>query len=274
VTLRVVTAAERLAEAEGKVSIAVFGPYGIGKTSLVLGLDADSTLFVDCEAGMLPIRDWSGRSISIRSFPDLMDIVALIGGVDPTASDSDPFSVAHYAHVRSIYPNIDLNGITTVFFDSISEASRLSLVWSQTQPQAFSERTGKPDLRGAYGLMAKEMTRTLRHLQHAPAHTVIFVGGLQSVPDAPGRWEPQLEGAKVGRELPFITDQVIAFDLFDWSKETGWQHAPGKGEHRSFCCRSPNPWSLPAKDRSGRLDLIEEPHLGRLIEKINAQQKE
>jgi len=31
---------------------------------------------------------------------------------------------------------------------------------------------------------------------------------------------------------------------------------------------------LPAKDRSGRLDLIEEPHLGRLIEKINAQQKE
>ena len=31
-----------------------------------------------------------------------------------------------------------------------------------------------------------------------------------------------------------------------------------------------NPWGFPAKDRSGRLDLIEEPHLGRLFEKIRA----
>ena len=29
-----------------------------------------------------------------------------------------------------------------------------------------------------------------------------------------------------------------------------------------------NTWGYPAKDRSGRLDLIEEPHLGRLMEKI------
>ena len=29
-----------------------------------------------------------------------------------------------------------------------------------------------------------------------------------------------------------------------------------------------NEWGYPAKDRSGRLDTIEEPHLGRLMDKI------
>jgi hypothetical protein len=38
--------------------------------------------------------------------------------------------------------------------------------------------------------------------------------------------------------------------------------------YRAFVCQTLNPWGFPAKDRSGRLDLIEEPHLGRLMEKI------
>jgi hypothetical protein len=29
-----------------------------------------------------------------------------------------------------------------------------------------------------------------------------------------------------------------------------------------------NPWGYPAKDRSGRLGILEPPHLGRLFEKI------
>ena len=38
--------------------------------------------------------------------------------------------------------------------------------------------------------------------------------------------------------------------------------------HRVFVCQTLNPWNYPAKDRCGRLDLIEEAHLGRLIAKI------
>ena len=37
---------------------------------------------------------------------------------------------------------------------------------------------------------------------------------------------------------------------------------------RAFVCTQPNPWNYPAKDRSGRLSQIEEPHLGKLIDKI------
>jgi hypothetical protein len=38
--------------------------------------------------------------------------------------------------------------------------------------------------------------------------------------------------------------------------------------HRVFVCQTMNPWGYPAKDRSGRLDLVEEAHLGRLIARI------
>lgn len=38
--------------------------------------------------------------------------------------------------------------------------------------------------------------------------------------------------------------------------------------HRVFVCQTLNALNLPAKDRSGRLDVIEEAHLGRLIAKI------
>lgn len=37
---------------------------------------------------------------------------------------------------------------------------------------------------------------------------------------------------------------------------------------RAFVCQTLNPWGLLAKDRSGRLDLVEPPHLGRLMERI------
>jgi hypothetical protein len=37
---------------------------------------------------------------------------------------------------------------------------------------------------------------------------------------------------------------------------------------RAFVCTSPNRWNYPAKDRSGRLEQIEEPHLGKLLQKL------
>jgi hypothetical protein len=45
-----------------------------------------------------------------------------------------------------------LDRYETIFIDSITVAGRLCLQWCRGQPEAFSERTGKPDLRGAYGL--------------------------------------------------------------------------------------------------------------------------
>ena len=162
-----------------------------------------------------------------------------------------------------------------IFVDSITDLTRQAMAWAKTRPEAISERTGKPDTRGAYGLLAREVIGLLKHLQHAPGRTVIFVGILEKITDEMNRtiWQPQMEGGKAARELPGIVDQVMTLSLFTPEDSpdgsAGWQHDPDKGRERRLVCHSVNPWGLPAKDRSGRLDPTEPADLGALLTKIN-----
>ena len=63
-TLRIVTADQRLAEASGKTTLAIFGPPGVGKTTLIKTLTPvpTQTLCVDLEAGMKSVQDWQAYS--------------------------------------------------------------------------------------------------------------------------------------------------------------------------------------------------------------------
>jgi AAA domain len=155
----------------------------------------------------------------------------------------------------------NLDRYDTLFIDSITAASRLSYRWSEQQPEAISERTGKKDTRGAYGQHAREMIALLNQLQHARGMNVIFVGILEKVVDDfnVASWQLQCEGGKTSRELPGIVDQIVTMQFIDF----------GDGNPvRAFVCTSPNPWGFPAKDRAGRLEQIEEPHLGKLVAKL------
>ena len=144
------------------------------------------------------------------------------------------------------------------------------MAFAKQQPEAFSDRTGKPDIRGAYGLLGREVIQALKHLQHAPGKTVIFVGVLEKVTDEfnATSWQPQMEGSKAGRELPGIVDQVISMNLFAQDAEGNWL-LDEKATERRLVCLSGNPYGLPAKDRSGRLEMTEAPDLGALLAKIN-----
>jgi hypothetical protein len=272
--MKLITAKDRLAKTAQKTSIVVAGRAKVGKTSLVLTLPADTTLVLDFEAGMKAVEGrFDGDSIPIRAWLDAVNIVCLLAGPDPAKPDNETFSEAHHAYcVKTLGGIVDPTKYRTIFFDSITDATRVAMDWAKGQPAAFSTRTGQTDLRGAYGLLGREVVGLLKHLQHAPGKGVVFVGGLDRRVDDYGResFELQTEGAKVGSELPYIVDEVVTLGDFDFDPASNsWSHNFGKGAHRALCCRSPNPWGLPAGDRSGRLDLIEEPHLGRLIAKIN-----
>jgi hypothetical protein len=272
-TLRIITADERLSAAANKTTMALFGSSGVGKTTLVKTLLHETTLCVDLEAGMKSVQDWRGDSIPIRCFDDAIDLACLIGGVNPAADPNGFFSEGHYQHLATAHPDLVrlLAGKSIVFLDSITDLTRQAMAWAKIRPEAFSDRTGKPDTRGAYGLMAREVIGLLKHLQHAPGKSVIMVGILERVTDDLGRvsWQPQMEGGKAGRELPGIVDQVVSMALFSRDAQGALVHDPERGTERRLVCRTANSFGLPAKDRSGRLDETEPPDLAALLRKIN-----
>jgi hypothetical protein len=137
--------------------------------------------------------------------------------------------------------------------------------FASAQPEAFSERTGKPDTRGAYGLHAREFLLALHHLQSARKLNIILIGALESAANDYGQLEHRLqaEGQRVPREIAGIVDIVITYAWLDF--------ADTKPPQRGFVCTSPNPWRYPAKDRSGKLAMLEPPDLGALIRKVVPQ---
>ncbi|MDX3908241.1 MAG: ATP-binding protein [Sphingobium sp.] len=240
----------------------IFGKSGIGKTSLLWTLLATTTLFFDLEAGDLAIEGWPGDSIRPRTWEECRDFAVFIGGPNPALRDDQVYSQAHYNAVCARFGDAAaLDRYETVFIDSITVAGRLCFQWCKGQPEAFSDKTGKPDMRGAYGLHGREMIAWLTHLQHTRTKNVWFVGILDEKLDDFNRkvFQPQIDGSKTGLELPGIVDEVLT--MAEVKDEAG-------NASRAFICQTINPWAYPAKDRSGRLAQVEEPHLGRLMAKI------
>ena len=259
--LRIISAEERLAESRG-IKAAIFGGSGQGKTSLLWTLPADRTIFMDLEAGDLAVEGWTGDTIRPRTWQECRDFAAFIGGPNPALRDEQPYSPAHYAAACEQFGDpAKLDRYETLFVDSISVAGRLCFQWCRGQSEAFSEKSGKPDIRGAYGLHGREMIAWLTHLQHTRGKNIIFVGILDEKIDDFNRkvYVPQIDGSKTGLELPGIVDEVLTLTAI--KDESGQLR-------RALVCQTLNQWGYPAKDRSGRLDLIEEPHLGRLFAKI------
>lgn len=257
--LSIITADQRIAE-RGGVKALLLGPYGIGKTSLLYTLDPASTLFIDGEAGDLAVQDVACDTVRPLTWPECRDIACWIGGPNPAYPDNATYSAAHFAAVCDrLGPQEALDKYEVFFVDSLTKLSRLCLQWASQQPDAFNAQ-GKADLRGAYGLLGREVIAWAQQLQHVRGKSVVITCAMEQAKDDFGRlqWEPHIEGSKAGRELPGIVDEVISYALIDF----------GDGvPARAFVTAKDNPYGLPAKDRSGKLEPVEEPHLGKLIAK-------
>ncbi|MEM7617125.1 MAG: ATP-binding protein, partial [Pseudomonadota bacterium] len=209
--LPIISSDQRLAENHG-IKGCIFGKSGIGKTSLLWTLNPKNTLFFDLEAGDLAVENWSGDTIRPKTWEECRDFAVFIGGANPALRNDQPYSQKHYEVVCQKFGNpSSLDKYETIFIDSITVAGRLCFGWCKNQPQAFSERTGKPDIRGTYGLQGQEMIGWLTHLQHTRNKNIWFLGILDEKIDEFNNkiFIPQIEGSKTGLEIPGIVDQVI-----------------------------------------------------------------
>jgi hypothetical protein len=263
--VRLISAEERLAEVRG-LSALIIGPTGVGKTSLVGTLDAktlDKTLYVDSEKGDLPIAHIPFASIRLETWRDAMNLAAIIGGPNPALASSSAYSPAHYAQVAADPEFARFADYQTYVFDSLTAMSQLCRIHCEQLSEAITDR-GKRDTRAVFGLLANHMLGWLRQVHHARGRNIILIAILERATDETNiaTWQPQFEGQKTARELPVIVDEIITMTWIDFGE--------GKPPVRGFVCTSPNAWSFPAKDRSGKLDQIEPPDLGKLLAKITS----
>jgi len=264
IKLPIISVEERQSQKRG-IKGCIFGKSGIGKTSLLWTLDPQKTLFVDLEAGDLAVEGWDGDAIRPKTWNECRDLAVFIGGPNPAIPNNLCYSTSHFEEVcKQLSGSSTLEKYETIFVDSITVASRLCFQWCKSQPQSHSDKTGKVDLRNIYGLQGQEMISWLTHLQHAREKNIWLVGILDEKLDDFNRrfYTPQIEGSKTGLELPGIVDQVITM------AEVGDGSGGIESTYRAFITHTVNPYGFPAKDRSGRLAMIEEPHLRKLMEKI------
>jgi hypothetical protein len=225
---------------------------------------------MDLEAGDAAIERWPIDVIRPKTWEECRDFACFLGGPNPALTPEQPYSVVEYERVSQMYGDsiAMMQKYDSIFVDSITVAGRLCFQYCLGHPDNKSDRTGKIDTRAVYGMQGREMMSWLTHLQHIREKNVIFVGILDEKVDDYGRklFELQIEGAKTGRELPGIVDEVITMAVMTGDETTG--------TYRAFVCQTLNEWGYPAKDRSGKLDVLEEPHLGKLLTKMSGGQKQ
>jgi hypothetical protein len=148
-------------------------------------------------------------------------------------------------------------GFQWICLDSLSEIAEVVLA---------AEKAQTKDPRKAYGELTDQMTQLVRAFRDLPGRNVYMSAKLQREKDeltGAMLYSPSMPGQKFGQALPYLFDEVFALRV---EKDT-------EG-NLSRWLQTASDLQYSAKDRSGALDMFEEPDLGAIATKIHTPTKE
>lgn len=206
------------------VKVLVYGQSGAGKTHLIRTLPRP--VILSAEGGLLSLQGTGIPYVEINNLTTLTEAYKWL-------TDSN-----------------ETKDFDCVALDSISEIAEVVL---------SSEKKTAKDPRQAYGAMADQMTDLIRAFRDLPGKHVYFSAKMEKAQDEMGRmlYYPSLPGNKVGQQLPYFFDEVLALRV---------ERNPEGEIQRALMCESDGLWL--AKDRSGKLSPWEDVDLGAVIKKI------
>lgn len=205
--------------------------YGkAGRGKTTLCATAPNPIVFSAESGLLALSRWQLPYIEINTIKDL----------------TDAFSWAQ--------SSAEARQFQTLCLDSLSEIAEVVLSNAKGQVK---------DPRQAYGELIEKMTMTIRSFRDLPGYNVYMSAKQEMVKDEASGITmnmPSMPGSKLGQQLPYFFDEVFQLDI---------GKNPATQESYRYLRTQPD-FQNDAKDRSGKLDAIEYPDLGNIINKITA----
>jgi hypothetical protein len=224
----------------------VYGGSGVGKSVLTATLPAP--IMISAEAGVLSLRKANLERIFGISNPSITYDMPVI----PITSVEDLGDAYQWAS-----DSAEARSFQSIALDSISEIAEVVLSNAKRQVK---------DPRQAYGELIDKMEMLVRAFRDLSGKNVILISKMEPQKDeftGVVKYVPSMPGAKLSNKLPYFFDEVFRLGINKASDGTQYR----------FLQTQPD-LQYEAKDRSGTLDAIEEPHLGKIFYKINAESME
>jgi len=196
----------------------------------------------------------AGKTTLIKTLPNPI-ILSAEGGLMSIQDDDIPFiTVSNMDDLKDAYRwLVEHRGdYSSIALDSISEVAEIVL---------SAEKKKAKDPRQAYGALQEQMMDLIRAFRDLPMH-VFMTAKLDKIQDETQKihWGPSMPGNKTAQQLPYFFDEVLAMRFGSDDEGNEW---------RGLMCKGDSAWI--AKDRSNKLSDWEEPHLGKIIEKIGSK---
>lgn len=220
------------------VKCLTYGESGVGKT--LICATAPSPIIISAESGLLSLT----KANIERAY-----------GVD-TPGISYDIPVVKITSLQDLYDAYAYcvspeNQHGTICVDSISEIGEVLLA---------GEKRMTKDPRKAYGEMIDRMVEVIRAFRDIEGKHIYMTAKAEPLKEemtGAVKWAPSMPGAKLGNQLPYFFDEVFRLGI---GKDSS-------GKAFRFMQTQPD-FQFTAKDRSGSLEMYEQPNLRSIFQKI------